>query len=241
MQLRRQRLGVEEWVGVVLVAAGVMGFLLASDPTGGRAGADAGRWLLAMLLALSAIAALLVVGRGPQTRARAQLLGAAAGIANGVVALITKSFVAERGRDLPGVFASWQLYVLIGFGAAGFLFAQSAYQAAPLAESLPVMDLLEPLSSVVLAVGVLGEHVALAPLHAGIELAGVAAAIAGVVLLGRSPLVLSIYEHQQEHRESSGDAPRSDIPEFGEPAAPELQVERSGGSRAKRRFGVAPV
>lgn len=201
IRVHHSRPGRQEWMGVLLVAAGVTGFLVAADPSGGHVHAGIADWLLALLPAGGVIGVLLGLARGPQTRARAMLLGAAAGIANGMVALITKSFTGLLAHDLPAAFASWQLYTLIVVGTAGFLFAQSAYQAAPLAESLPLMDAIEPTISVVLAAAILGEHLSLSPLHTAIETACAVAAIAGVVTLGRSPVVLSIYEQQQTKRE----------------------------------------
>lgn len=208
IRVRKRRAGKQEWGGVVLVAGGVTIFLVASSPSGGSAHPPVSDWLVALLPAVFAIVVLLFVARGPQTTRRAMLLGAAAGVANAMVALITKSFTTEITQSVAGAFESWQLYTLFVFGAAGFLFAQSAYQAAPLAESLPVMDSIEPTASVVLAAGVLGEHLDLAPVHGVFELTGAVAAIAGVILLGRSPVVLSIYEQQQKHRERHDDSSR---------------------------------
>jgi drug/metabolite transporter (DMT)-like permease len=210
MRVRHCRPGMQEWAGVLLVAGGVTTFLVAADPSGGHADAGPAAWLLALLPSVGAIAALLLLAQGPQTRARAMLLGGAAGIANGMVALLTKSFTAQLGHSVLGAVASWQLYALCAFAAAGFLFAQSAYQAAPLAESLPVMDSLEPLSSVVLAAAVIGEYVDLSPLHMGVELAAAVVVLAGVVLLGRSPVALSIFEQQQRTRELDRRQPGSD-------------------------------
>ncbi len=203
MWASRCRPGRRDWCAVVLVAGGVAAFLVAADPSGGRAVIHPKAWLLALVPSVGVIALLLVAARGPQTRARAMLLGAAAGIANGMVALVTKSLTTVFGQHGVGVFASWQPYALLVFGAAGFLFAQSAFQAAPLAESLPVLDSLEPLSAVVLAATVIGEYVDVAPAHLAVELAAGVAAIAGVVLLARSPVALAIYEHQQRTREPS--------------------------------------
>jgi drug/metabolite transporter (DMT)-like permease len=241
IRARRQHPGVREWAGCALVAGGVATFLISAHPGAGHPHAGAATWLLALLPAVGAVAGLLVLARGPQTRARAMLLGAAAGIANGMVALVTKSFTVQLGHGVPGAFASWQLYTIFAFGAAGFLFAQSAYQAAPLANSLPVMDALEPLSSIVIAAGVLGEYVDLTPLHVVFELVGAVAALGGVWLLGRSPVVLSIYEQQQERREGTGEPRRTDAPAGGESgaAAKGTGDGRSGAGRSDQR-GAGP-
>jgi hypothetical protein len=120
-----------------------------------------------------------------------------------MVAIVTRSFTVELTRNVAGAFESWQPYTIIAFGAAGFLCAQSAFQAAPLANSLPVIDSLEPLSAVVLAAGLLGEHLDVGAVHVLFEAAGALTSLIGVTVLARSPVVLSIYEQQQERREGS--------------------------------------
>ncbi len=211
IHVRHERPGVREWAGVILVAGGVATFLVAADPGSGHPQAGAVSWLLALLPAVGAMGLLVLIARGPQTRARAMLLGAAAGIANGMVALVTKSFTGELSHGLAAALGSWQPYTIIAFGGGGFLLAQSAYQAAPLADSLPVMDALEPLSSIVIAAAVLGEYIDLAPGHVALLIAGALGAFGGIVLLGRSRLVLSIYQQQQEKRETADGGASPDV------------------------------
>jgi drug/metabolite transporter (DMT)-like permease len=83
VRLRKKRPGISDWVGAVLVAAGVSVFLIAARPAAGPARADAGTWLTALGPPGAVIGCLVLFARGPQTRSRAMLLGGGAGIANG--------------------------------------------------------------------------------------------------------------------------------------------------------------
>jgi hypothetical protein len=47
------------------------------------------------------------------------------------------------------VLGGWQLYVLILLGISALVVSQSAYQAGPLALSMPAVALLEPVVAVV--------------------------------------------------------------------------------------------
>jgi len=53
---------------------------------------------------------------------------------------------------------SWQPYALVAAGAMGLLLAQMAFQAGPLAASLPVTAAVDPLVSVILGVVVYDEQ-----------------------------------------------------------------------------------
>lgn len=75
----------------------------------------------------------------------------------------------------------------LGPGTAGLLLSASAFQAGPLATSLPVMDTVEPVSGVLLGTLLFGERLAGSPAGIVVPLAGAAAAIAGIALLSRYP------------------------------------------------------
>jgi hypothetical protein len=93
-----------------------------------------------------------------------------------------------------------------------FTVAQSAYQAGPLAISLPVIDSLEPTGAVVLSVLAFRQSLSLDPISLALESFGGLVALVGIFLLGRSPLVLSIYESQQNKKESNQAATSAPAP-----------------------------
>lgn len=204
-----ERPGRREWVGIVLAAGGVATFLIAARPVGGVTDPDALHWVYGFAPWAAIGAVLVLIARAPEGPRRAGLLGAAAGVSFGLLSLITKSAIGVlTHHGFVGFVTTWQTWILLVVGAGGFFVSQSAYQAAPLASSLPIMDAVEPISAVVLSGFVLGEHVSLAPLDVAVEIAGALATVTGIFLLGRSPLVLSIYESTERRKERGEPARR---------------------------------
>ncbi|MCU1494933.1 MAG: Integral rane protein [Acidimicrobiaceae bacterium] len=195
--------GRREWAGIVAVVAGVSGFLLGASPSGGTSEPAIDHWLLGMLPSAAAVAVLIFLAQGPATPRRAGLLAGASGVSFGLLSLVTKSAVGlvESG-GLVALATSWQPELLCILGIGGFLIAQSAYQAAPLANSLPIIDATEPIVAVLLGATVLEEHISLRPGSLALEICGALAMVSGVFLLGRSPLVLAVYESERKHAET---------------------------------------
>ena len=111
-----------------------------------------------------------------------------AGTVFGLTAAVTLSLTRLLRATGPGAtLAHWQPWALLGLGTAGLLLSASAFQAGPLAASLPVMDTVEPVSGVLLGTLLFGERLAGSPAGITVQLAGAAAAIAGITLLSRYP------------------------------------------------------
>ena len=177
--------------------------------------------VLALLPCAGAVGCTLLLARRARPWARAGLLGAGAGIAFGLLAVLTPvpvGIVERRGAVEP--LGAWEPYLLLALGLGGFLLSQSAYQAAPLTSSLPFVDALEPVTAVVIAATILGEHVDLSPPDLAVEALGAVLAIAGVFLLGRSPVVIATY--QAEHAEEGlATVPLGDVAAYRpEPLSP---------------------
>ena len=212
-RLKRRRLGRREWAGAALVMFGVGAFLALSSPAGGNAEPALSSWGEVALPALAGTAICLGVARMTAGSRRATLLAVVAGVVFAVTALLTQSLVELlRTSGFASIFETWQLYALAIAGPLGFTVAQSAYQAGPLAQSLPVIDSLEPSVSVVLAAFLFGQWISFAPLRLGGEMLGAALAVVGIFLLTRSPLVLAVYEQTEQQRRH--DEPEDD----GEPS-----------------------
>ena len=102
---------------------------------------------------------------------------------------MTLSFSRQlRFGGLGSILAHWQPWALIVLGIAGVLLSASAYQAGALRTSLPIMDTLEPVSAVLIGTAVFGERLASSPGGLAVQLCAAATAVAGIVVLGRSPL-----------------------------------------------------
>ena len=189
-----RRPGRREWLGAGCVVGGVAMFLIGASPGGGHPDPEFVTWVLMILPVAVVVAALIAAARGPRSPRRAALLAAAAGISFGLLALFTKNITYLLKFGVTTVLSAWQLYALIGIGVVSFLFAQSAYQAASLQSSLPVIDALEPTVAVLLAAGAFGERISHDAVSLTLEALGGAVALGGVFMLGRSSLVLSVYQ-----------------------------------------------
>ncbi len=178
-----------DWAGCALVGASVAAFVICSPESPGRSDAPADDWLLAFgavaVISVGAIAAAAVGRRGT----RASLLAIGAGVIFGMTAAVTLSMTRIiRFGGATSVFAHWQPWALLVLGITGLALSASAYKAGALRASLPIMDTVEPVSAVLIGTVVFGERLATAPAVLVLQIAAAAGAVAGIVLLGRSPL-----------------------------------------------------
>jgi hypothetical protein len=60
---------------------------------------------------------------------------------------------------------------------------------------LPVIGSVEPVSAVLIGMLVFGERLAASPAGLTLQVAGAVSALAGIMLLGRSPLAARAYSH----------------------------------------------
>jgi hypothetical protein len=178
-----------DWVGAVCLTSGLAVFVLLTPTASGRDSVPAARWLPTLLLAGAAAAVLVrfATGRGPASRAAA--LGAASGCLFAVTAALTKAALGYWSDGVFRMVAHWELYALIAVALVGAVTVQSAFQAGPLAASLPMLTAVEPLVGAVLGVALFEERLLRRATFA-MPLPLVLAAIGyGIVVLGRSPVV----------------------------------------------------
>lgn len=187
-KLSGQPLGWNGWLGVALLALGVTAFIVAGRPRGGGAEAGALRhWLVFGIVA--GLALLLTLRARRLSRSgEAALLGLAAGLLYGLQDSLTRvcgQIVQDQG--IGQLLVSWQPYAVGGLGLTGMLLVQSAFEMAPLRMSLPSLTAAQPIAGIVCGVGFLGDRLRFTTGALAWEAAGLAAIVAGVVLLGRHP------------------------------------------------------
>ena len=138
-----------------------------------------------MILAVAGI--LTGVGTRFSGAAKALTLGSAAGLAFGLQAAVTKTFVAGIGDGVLALLASWPVYVLILSAIAGFVLQQWALKTGVLAPALASSNSVTLFSSVVLGIALYGETLsASGGAHVGSAYVGLAVAIGGIALLAGS-------------------------------------------------------
>ena len=198
---RRRRAGRREWLGIGLVLCGIATFLVVASPAPGIAHAQLADWLRTLVPAgvvLVGAVAVAKVRKGPW---RATLLGASAGVSFALLAVLTKAVMHQLAHGAGSTFMSWQLYVLVGLGVLALVISQSAYQAGPLALSMPAIAIVEPVVAVVIGATLFEEQARLDGPALALEAAAALVALIGLGLVATSPLILSIYE---QGREASG-------------------------------------
>jgi drug/metabolite transporter (DMT)-like permease len=183
----QQTVAARDWFAVVAVVAGLSAFLVAAAPSEHSSGqADVDAWVITGLCVAGGLAVLLGPGLHAQGRSRAALLGLAAGLVDGLMAVLTKAFAHALGGGPAALFRSWSSYALCVVGLAAVLLTQTAYQAGRPTVALPLITVADPIASCAIGVGLFGEVLrtggfrGLAVVAAGLVMA------AGLAVLSRS-------------------------------------------------------
>lgn len=184
----RRRLGRAELVGAAILVAGVALFVVAVKP--GEVTPDAVSWWgwAVAGATISCVALITVlVGRRLADRPQAVWLGVGAGALFGLQDALTQRALGPSFG--LATFADWPMWTLVVVAIAGLVLAQSAYQAAPLAASLPAISATEPVTGIVLGGVLLAQGLRASPLPFGLGVGGMVAMVVGVAVIARSPVV----------------------------------------------------
>jgi len=187
--LRHQRLRLADWLWTLVLVVGLAAFLGVARPTAGEDTASGVEWAVIFAVGFGLVGLLILWARGRPGAARATALGTACGVLFGVNAALTKACGHLLEEGTARLLTSWEPYALVAAAGLGFLMAQSAFQAGPLAASLPMITILNPVAAAAVGVLAFDEQIADSGLALAAEIAAVAAMVAGVVALTRSPLV----------------------------------------------------
>ncbi|MEY9933892.1 hypothetical protein ABH926_008554 [Catenulispora sp. GP43] len=183
-----RRLTRAEVGGVACTVGGMAAFLVVLPSTEGTVLPALADWVPLLAVVAGLVAGLLAVGVRKSGRVRTALFAAAAGMLLALLDALAKSAAGLFRDDGLGALGHWEPYALIAVGVTGLLLVQSAYNAGSLAISLPVIDTVEPVGSVLIGAAVFSEPLATGRALAVQVLAGMLA-VAGIVILSRSPLV----------------------------------------------------
>ena len=174
----------------VLLVAALALFLFTATPGGqGEANIDTGPALGGFALAFGGVVLCLLIARRCRGNVVATVLGAGAGIAlAGSAALlkVTTNLTSGGFWDLLG---HWQVYALVGVGGSALVLSQVAYRAGPMTASLPAINSVNPIASVLIGWAVFDEkfRVGLASVPVEVILLSLVI-VATVVLTRRSAL-----------------------------------------------------
>ena len=91
MWRRHRRAALRDWIGIVTVLGGVAGFLALASPVEGIGNPNTLSWIATLVPVVGVVALLVALAAQATGRSRAMLLGAAAGAAFGLLAVLTNS------------------------------------------------------------------------------------------------------------------------------------------------------
>jgi hypothetical protein len=166
-------------------------------------------------------------GRRRPGRARAMLTGLAAGLIFGIQdALTRQTLQALHHFGFGGLLLHWPPYALVGAGALGIWLMQSAFSAGPLNVSLPAISAGEPVVGILLGVVVFGDRVQDTPGELAIYTGGLAALVAGVIMVGRAPALSQLRAWTEEGIASLPPLPLPHVPAL--PHVPTLPLNLPG-------------
>jgi len=173
-----------DWIGAVVVVAGLSVFLVVAAP--GRGHADVDSWPLLIAAVGVTTGVILVAARGRSKRARAALLATGAAVIYGLSAALTKAVAHQLGADVVKMLSSWEVYTLVVVGVIGMVLAQSAFQSGPLDASLPMLTVVDPVASIAIGALGLGEGIRTGIAPSTLETLGLVLMTVGVFMLSRS-------------------------------------------------------
>lgn len=183
-----QRLGRQGWAGLWLLAGGVASFLVAGEPKGGQAVSSPLRHWLVIGVVVGLALLLTAFAKRSRSGVSPALLAVAAGLLYGLQDALTRvsgQLLSDGGW--AALVTGWQPYAVLVLGVTGLILVQSAFETGPLRMSLPALTAAQPLAGIACGIGFMGDQVRTDTGALAWQAAGLAAIVAGIVLLGLHP------------------------------------------------------
>jgi drug/metabolite transporter (DMT)-like permease len=209
VRLHGMKLGWQEWAGVIAVAGGLAAAITLADPKPGNPIAPLTAWapLVGILAVLTAGG---VVGgrrlRGPN---RASSYAFAAAILMGLEAAFMDASTRRFEGGVVAGLSSWEPYAMAVCSLTSLLLIQSAFQAGPLAASMPVADGVQPVLSIGIGLALFGDQVTGSAIRLGLAAAGIGVLLGGVFLLDTSPVVHRVNQEEDEEQQETAEKEHS--------------------------------
>lgn len=204
-RLHGMHMAKRDWLGALLVTAGLAVALFGAAPSQGDPSAAFAEWVVLLSVVGAVVVAALLIGRRRRGPLRATMFAVAGASVMGTQSALFDSTIHRVTAGFGPLFTAWQTYLLIVASIGGLLMIQSAFNSGPLAASMPVIDAVEPTIAVVIGVIIFGEHLAGGLVRHGIAAAGVLVALAGIVVLDTSPLTRRMHKQEKKEQREADD------------------------------------
>ena len=181
--LNHMKIGNRELGAAIAVSAGAALFLVASDPSGGKADATALAWVAAFVASGVVAGGLALAARSAAPAVRASCLGAACGILFALTAALTKAVVELLHDGAGGVLTDWHVYALCVVGYAAMSLSQASLQTGKLGAAVGAQMALNPIASLFLGTLAFDEKIHDTAGGMTLSLASIGVMIAGLVVL----------------------------------------------------------
>lgn len=199
----RVPIGAKEWVSGFGIAIGLGVFLGTARPTGGDLSPSLTSWVGASIagffvIVVTSACALFLVSHG--TVWKAGLFGAAGAVCFAFAGAIMKEGAATIvSSGWAHLFETWLPYTMAGIGLVGVFLTQNAFHGGPVSASQSALTIVDPITSVLIALFVFNENIHTSGWQIALETAAFAVMAVGVVLLSRSEVITGArFDHLSE-------------------------------------------
>ncbi|MCZ2805417.1 DMT family transporter [Modestobacter sp. VKM Ac-2983] len=199
-RLHGMRMQARDWLGALMVTAGLAVGLAAASPSEGTTEAPLDDWLFLLLAVGVLVVAALVFGRRRKGPLRATMFALAGASVMGTQSALFDATIDRFSDGFAAVFTAWQTYLLVVASIGGLLLIQSAFNSGPLVASMPVIDAVEPAVAVTIGVMLFGESLAPGVGRHLLAACGAAVALAGIVVLDTSPLTQRLHQSEEDDK-----------------------------------------
>jgi drug/metabolite transporter (DMT)-like permease len=203
-RLTKQKVTRLDLGAAVLVVAALVAFLTIADPSGGRADAPLGDWLVAIGVCLVVCVPLVIAGRYGAAPRRAAMLGIATGVLFALSAALTKAVVDELDDGVFTIFTTWHLYGLVVIGYGSMTLNQMALDTGALAPAVATSMAFDPIASVVLGITLLQEKL-------NVGFGDIVATVLALIAAGAGMAILSRQEAGQEELQAGTGAAEKEL------------------------------
>jgi len=167
-----------------LVVLGLAAFTVFGQEDTGRSDAPNREWAIVLGTFGLVAAVLVLIGRRGDSRRRAALYGAAAGVLYALSASMWKPTAdALDTGGLEGMLSSWEFYAFAAAGIIAFVVQQISLATGHLASSVATVSVCNPIVSIVIGTLVLEERLSDPGWHKLVAYAGLGLALWGAVLI----------------------------------------------------------